>query len=411
MLHIAILGNVFVSWGGGIDCLKLYINALLCKSQATELKIYLLIPEENRFIVKVKNRLRPFKKMLIDISRGKYPHYVIDTIDEKVIMNSFNCFDNKINIVFYTSNKMGLIDALKKINADVVIPAFESLGSNFPYPWVGYLYDFQHKYYPEFFTDREIDNRNRAFSNMLNDAKAVIVNALDVKNDILKYYPEAKARVFNLPFSPVPRGEWLITSNTIKEYKLPQKYFIISNQFWIHKSHSTAFEALAILKNQGICDYKIVCTGNTYDYRFPNYFGELNAKIAQLGLTKDISFLGYITKDDQIQIMRNSVAVLQPTLFEGGPGGGAVYDAVALGIPAIVSDIPVNREIGDESILFFNKSSAEDMANQMLSLIKKYENKLIKRQTEQELLEQGRIRLEILGKRLFDSVEYVLNSK
>jgi len=63
--------------------------------------------------------------------------------------------------------------------------------------------------------------------------------------------------------------------------------------------------------------------------------------------------------------MKRACAVIQPTLFEGGPGGGAVYDAVSLDVPAIVSDIPVNREADGTAIEFFPVGDAVALAGKM----------------------------------------------
>jgi glycosyltransferase involved in cell wall biosynthesis len=63
--------------------------------------------------------------------------------------------------------------------------------------------------------------------------------------------------------------------------------------------------------------------------------------------------------------MKNACAVIQPTRFEGGPGGGAVYDAVSLDVPAIVSDIPVNREVDTAAIEFFPAGDAVALAGKM----------------------------------------------
>jgi len=383
-MKIVLLGMGFISWGGGLDCLKLYIKALLRKKKTKNLEIYLLIPQYSG----------------------------MSSEDKQAIINSVSSNEENVDvIVFYTHTKVGLIDALKQIQADVVIPSIHSLGKDFPYPWVGYLYDFQHKYYPDFFTLTDIENRNQAFSVMLNGAKTVIVNALDVKNDILKYYPGAKAQVYDLPFAPIANKEWFSDSdnNIVERYSLQKKFFLMSNQFWVHKSHGTAFEALAILQNKGIDDYEIVCTGNTGDHRFPNYFNELQQKIAQLGLINKIKILGYIPKEDQIQIMRKSMGVLQPTLFEGGPGGGATYNAVALGIPVIISDIPVNREIVADDIFFFKTKSSADMADKMLNLIHKQENNEFIKVSPEFLMDKGDARLQILGDRLLEAIDYVMS--
>lgn len=63
----------------------------------------------------------------------------------------------------------------------------------------------------------------------------------------------------------------------------------------------------------------------------------------------------YIAKLDQIALLKKSIAVIQPTLFEGGPGGGASYDAISLGKPLIVSDIKVNQEIEQSERVFFSR--------------------------------------------------------
>lgn len=401
------LGKGFISWGGGVDCLNLYINALQYVGKSTNIEIFLLIPEDTGFIKTIKNQLRPLK----DFLRGKPPQIGKNAfIEKEEIAESFRR-NNKISVIFYSDSKKNLIKTLKHLNADVLIPSFGALSKDFPYPWVGYLYDFQHKYYPEFFTSKDIVNRNRDFTAMLNDANVVIVNAEAVKRDILKYYPDTDVKIYNLPFTPTPQEQWFVSDNSIaKKYELPKKYFMISNQFWVHKSHGTAFEALAILGERGIEDYEIVCTGNTFDFRFPNYFAELKERIIELGVANKIKFLDYIPKQEQIQIMRRAVAVLQPTLFEGGPGGGAVYDAVALGVPVILSDIPVNQEIVEDNIFFFKAKSAEDMAEKMLKLIQKDERNELLRPNQEMLLKRGNERLAVLGDTLLRAIEAAIHS-
>ncbi len=98
--------------------------------------------------------------------------------------------------------------------------------------------------------------------------------------------------------------------------------------------------------------------------RFPEYVSGLHEEIADHGLKNSIIFLGYVSKLDQIQIMKKCIAVIQPTLFEGGPGGGAIYDSVALGIPSIVSDIEVNKEIDDDSVHLFHVGDPGDLAEE-----------------------------------------------
>ena len=125
-----------------------------------------------------------------------------------------------------------------------------------------------------------------------------------------------------------------------------------------------------------------------------------------MGILDRIHFLGHIPKQDQIGIMNGAIAVIQPTLFEGGPGGGAVYDAVAIGVPAILSDIPVNLEIvGEANLLYFKAGDASDLTEKMKTVL----TSPVKRSNPEELLETGRVRIEKLGETLIEAIKYVIN--
>jgi glycosyltransferase involved in cell wall biosynthesis len=104
--------------------------------------------------------------------------------------------------------------------------------------------------------------------------------------------------------------------------------------------------------------------------------------------------------------MRRAVAVIQPTWFEGGPGGGAVYDAVSTGTPAILSDIPVNREVETDGrrIRFFRAGSAGDLAEQMRAALERRPQPLAR----EELCRQSEARAERLGSRLLEAIRYAV---
>lgn len=187
--------------------------------------------------------------------------------------------------------------------------------------------------------------------------------------DILKFFPNCKAQIFVLPFKPFQKPT-INVDNTLKKYNLPNKYFIIANQFWTHKNHITAFEALEQVYCKGYIDIHIVCTGKMEDYRDPNHIVELGKRINEMHCKKNIHFLGYIPKDEQIEVMRKASGLIQPTLFEGTPGGGSVYNALCLGLTCLVSDIPVNREIqGYRNVYFFESKNVKQLAQLIIDHI------------------------------------------
>lgn len=412
-LNIALLGDGFVGWGGGLDFIRLCANALtmVCNQGANKLTLLLPDPENATFTVKARSFISPYKVVVMSFLAGKRPVFNrYRVFSRQQLEDAFQNIDGRLDIVFYQRGK-DLRSIVAEVGADVVIPCLTSLGKHFPVPWVGYLYDFQHKYYPNYFSNREISSRDRQFEQMLSEASAVIVNAADVAKDIKKFYSATNCKVFSLPFSATPIESWFEapSEHLQTKYGLPDKYFIICNQFWIHKDHSTAFDAFAkFCELTEKDDVNLVCTGNTVDFRQPDYFPSLNTKLIELGIVNKVHILGHISKKDQIDIMKNAIAVLQPTLFEGGPGGGAVYDAVALGVPVVLSDIPVNREIEElTNVIFFKPQDANDMAQKMIAT----ELSAFIKPDKTTLLSEGRDRTRDFGFKLLDAIKYVVSAK
>ncbi|EPC4025099.1 MAG TPA: hypothetical protein DDZ61_04745 [Aeromonas salmonicida] len=307
--------------------------------------------------------------------------------------------------ILYSSRHNDLVETLERNNVDIVLPVNSDLGANFPVPWLAYIPDFQHKYLHYYFSEHECFVRETAFAARLRDCKAVVVNSNAVKSDIIKFYPWINAeRVKVLPFTPHPVPVWLgIDPLKLKQkYGLPQDYFLICNQFWIHKDHPTAFHAFAQLANK---DVHLVCTGTLSDYRYPDYVDEQKNLLNTLGISDRVHFLGHIPKLDQIGLLKGSIALVQPTLFEGGPGGGATYDAVALGMPVLLSDIGVNQEVMVPEVYHFHQQNAEDLARCMQQVLVK-ERKV---PVEDALLSEGLIRQQQLGKALYEAISYTLS--
>lgn len=404
ILTVALLGRDF-GWGGGVEFLRHIANGLFAKKNSHYLKIYLLLPIDNKIETAI-DVLRVLKRSLKGTIEKKRPWIALPMPNYHDSMHDYfsQTHGGKVEIVYHEVSNLGLLRCMKRIRADVALPVNGSLGSRFPLPWIGYIYDFQHRYLPKYFDPIECFNRDINFATTLRDAKALIVHSKAVKADICGFYPWIDAnKIFNLPFAPHPLADWFESGaeDVRSKYSLPRKYFLISNQFWIHKDHWTALRALKRIAN--IYDVGLVCTGAMYDYRHPGYQEELSHFISENRLTERVLRLGHIPKRDQIEIMKGSLAVLQPTLFEGGPGGGCTYDAVSLGVPAILSNIPVNQEIVDESVRFFDVGNDESLALRMIEIL---ESK-ITHIAQEKLLRIGRENLSNLGDRLIEAIEYV----
>lgn len=226
--------------------------------------------------------------------------------------------------------------------------------------------DFQHRYLPEFFSPAECACRDERFGNIAQLAQLIVFTTNTVKQDFVKFYPSSQAvtRVLAAPF--YPEEEWY-TGDPVEiqnKYGLPDRFIMCSNQFWIHKNHAILFNAIALLRQAGQ-DVHLVCTGFTFDYRWPDYFTQIEQQIEKLGITDLVHILGLIPRRDQVQLIRRSLFVIQPSMFEGL--SMIVLECQALGKKIILSDLDVHRE--HEYGIYFERANPQDLAQKISDLL------------------------------------------
>jgi len=224
--------------------------------------------------------------------------------------------------------------------------------------------DFQHKHLPHFFPESDIHKRDWMDSMAAYKAARVVFSSHAAKTDFQTFYPDATTRTEVLQFKTSPHSLWFEGDpNAVqRQYNLPERFFLISNQFFQHKNHLLVFRALSLLKGAGVYP-TVVCTGLVDDYRSPGFAQQIRSAIEDQDLTGQVHLLGLIPRLDQIQLMRQSLAVIQPSLFEGW--STVMEDARCLGRPIIASDLPVNIEQSPPDCVYFPRESPEALAARM----------------------------------------------
>ncbi len=353
---VGVCADVLIGWGGGRDLLVGMVKAMHAAEPGN--RIILLSPaaaptEPNftwrafRFAIKdalaaltgkPRSKLSPdAEKMLAVSDLGSRIREHIPTLE---IRHSAGLRD-------------GLAGAAEDLRLDAVLLAMRQPRPRPRCAVIGYVPDYQHRHLPRLFSAQENAGRDRAFAKLAATSDAMVMNAREVADDMRRFTAGPLPALHALPFAPALDPEWLEDkAGVLDKYQANRPYFIVCNQFWMHKDHLTAFRAMAGLPARHD-EATLICTGETNDYRNPGYFGQLTDEVRRLGLESRIRFLGHIPKRDQIELMKHSVALIQPTMFEGGPGGGSAYEAVALGKRVLLSDIAVNREIDAGDVRFF----------------------------------------------------------
>jgi glycosyltransferase involved in cell wall biosynthesis len=229
---------------------------------------------------------------------------------------------------------------------------------------IAWIRDFQHVHFPEMFSAHERASRDRVFLRCAQTATRVVVTSDTVRKDLESFAPQCREKVRLLrPVSWVPDSIYDEQPRSVLVlYNLPERFIYLPGQFWVHKNHDLVFQAIRMLKNSG-CRVSVLCTGSPSDYRHTGHFPRLMRKMSELNIREQVIYLGLVPHEHVLQLMRQSICVLSPSLFEGW--GYTVGEAQSVGKQVLLSDIPAHREQRPPKATFFEPTSCDDLAEKL----------------------------------------------
>ena len=227
--------------------------------------------------------------------------------------------------------------------------------------------DFQEKYYPQFFSQKALEFRDKWMRYHLENSIPIVFSSNDAFNDCKKFYPEYECKPYILQFAVFHPDYSALSINDIKrKYCIEGEYFFVANQFWIHKNHLFLFKAYKKYRDAG-GKKLLVCSGKLQDKRFPEYTSDIKLFIHQNGLEAFIKILGFIDRSEQLCLMSNSYAIIQPSLFEGW--STVVEDAKAMNKFIYLSNLPVHIEQSPVNACYFDPHNQDDLTEKLLKIV------------------------------------------
>ena len=283
----------------------------------------------------------------------------------------FERFTDNIEIYTYKDKLERLILSLKN-----------TIGCKYIYNYSGYRFDpmnrlrskavfwipdFQHKYFPEYFTQDDIARREYNCSQISDSDRPLVLSSKSCMDDFNLFSYKKRNKTYVIPFISCIDVDVRHLSVDLENSILERagldntKYAVIMNQFWQHKNHIVVFKAIKkLFFSYPDCELYFVFTGKMEDYRNPNYIDQLIEIANDPLVAPHIKMLGFIDRTEQIAIMKNAAFVIQPSLFEGW--GTVVEDAKVLDKTILLSDIPVHREQMNEKCIFFDPHDSAALA-------------------------------------------------
>jgi glycosyltransferase involved in cell wall biosynthesis len=206
-------------------------------------------------------------------------------------------------------------------------------------------------------------------------AKAVVAISQATQKDIVRHYPLANRKTVVIPLAyDATKFKPEISAREIK--KVREKYTIVGDYLLYlgtlkpSKNLEGLIEALAALKGS-----QLVMAGKKgwlYDSIF--------AKVKELELEKRVIFTDYVPEEDKPALISGAKVFCLPSFWEGF--GLDILNALACGVPVVVSDRGSLPEVAGEAGIYVDPNSSESIAGgikKVLSLSELEYNKLVKK--------------------------------
>ncbi len=205
-----------------------------------------------------------------------------------------------------------------------------------------------------------------------------IVPSYAIKNELVNNYKIKNDKVIVTHLA----SEKINNINMVSEKKDKIYHFGVIAGFYPHKGHKRVMQLAKKFIENGFTNFEIGFRGNP---AFSNYIEEIKKLINDFQLSKYVFIVPYEQKASLQEIYSSFDIILLMTEYEGF--GLPVLEAQAYNIPVFCSDIPVFREVLEDSAYFIS----EDVERvNILKLIENINNPALLN----SLKEKGKVNLE-----------------
>jgi glycosyltransferase involved in cell wall biosynthesis len=196
-------------------------------------------------------------------------------------------------------------------------------------PIVTTVWDLGHRDLPTF---SEFSSRGRwlareyYFRKTATQSSKIVTDSIATGRKLERFYGLSPVKWVSLGLLPK-----LIEPSTNLKIIPNQSYIIYPAQKWRHKNHKVLYSAIQLLRDEGQ-EVLLVETGSD-----KGYAAKLKKFSKKLRIDDLVLDLGFVEEADLALLIKNSKGLVMPSLL--GPTNLPPLEAIALGVPAVVSDI------------------------------------------------------------------------
>ncbi|MBN2884966.1 glycosyltransferase family 4 protein [Patescibacteria group bacterium] len=199
----------------------------------------------------------------------------------------------------------------------------------------------------------------------LKHSQKIIAVSNFTKQELLSTYKKVDDKKIEVVYNGYPKKLYHFIEDDaertaiLDKYGIEAPFFLYVGRLEKKKNTHTLVESFAIFKEaHPESRMQLVLIGNAgYGY------DEIKYILEEYNLDKSVIMPGWIPEADMPAIFSAATTFVFPTLHEGF--GIPVIQAMACGVPTLVSDIPVLREIAADASLFFNPHDRQQLVEKL----------------------------------------------
>lgn len=358
MIRLAFVIHFNQTWLGGLNVILNLINSILnYQTYNSKIKI-VLITNSKRKIKKLK--LNKEVEIIEDLKFFK--------------QNIFIKLLDKISIILI--NKTIFLEKfLKKYNINYISHTTIVTGNKSVAKSIIWIPDFQYLYFPEFFSFKYKILKWLNIKIYKKHSYKVLLSSNSASKDLKKIsnIPKNKVLVNKFIFNLQNPKNLIKLKNLKKKYSLKRNFFYMPNQYWLHKNHRVVIEALNKIDKKSRENIVIYSSGSNKDYRNPQNFKNIINLVKKYKLKENYIYLGLIPFVDVMSLIYYSLAVINPSYFEGW--SSTVEQAKAYNKKVILSQIDVHKEQNPNHAYYFRPNDIKKCSKILIKLSKNSKNK------------------------------------
>jgi glycosyltransferase involved in cell wall biosynthesis len=235
-----------------------------------------------------------------------------------------------------------------------------------PLPYIKTVLDVNHRIHPEYWPRETLQQMEELLSS-IRAASFIITGTNEGKRQLAALYNVYESRVRVIPF-PTP------LMPEAKDIPAPKPgvespYIFYPARFWRHKNHVVAVAALKILRDKWNIKINLVLSGKGgpgEEMDGPNLSYVMDYA-RTLGVIDQVKHVGEVPLAELSALYKHALALA--FVSATGPDNLPPLEAMSMGCPAIVADVPGAREQYGDACLFFPPTDEKVLAEHIKFLL------------------------------------------